>query len=126
MKLDYLDQINAYGESILRLCDFDKKQAIQLREALQQTVLQQKQILDFSTLEFIEARDCQLYFSIFEEDEGITTEDNFNFHCRLTLAGFEKMVELLAPFCNKEATGYQWLYDIDNPIDFLFSPSGSW
>jgi hypothetical protein len=36
------------------------------------------------------------------------------------------MVALLDPFCNKETKGYQWLYDIDSDIDFLFSPAGTW
>jgi hypothetical protein len=36
------------------------------------------------------------------------------------------MISLLDPFCIKDRKGYQYLYDIDNPIDFLFSPAGSW
>ena len=31
----------------------------------------------------------------------------------------------LEPFCNKETKSYQYLYDLDNPTDFIFSPSGT-
>jgi hypothetical protein len=33
------------------------------------------------------------------------------------------MAKLLEPFCKKETKGFQYLYDIDNPTDLLFSPS---
>ncbi|WP_299671209.1 hypothetical protein [uncultured Polaribacter sp.] len=43
----------------------------------------------------------------------------------LTLEGFTNMTKLLEPFCQKESKGYQYLYDIDNPTDLLFSPTAS-
>jgi hypothetical protein len=51
---------------------------------------------------------------------------NGDFECSLTDAAYKEMVYLMEPFCVKEATGYQWLYEIDCPIDFLFSPGGTW
>jgi hypothetical protein len=34
------------------------------------------------------------------------------------------MLELIEPF-TKHAQGYQWLYDLDTPVEFLFSPNGT-
>jgi hypothetical protein len=36
------------------------------------------------------------------------------------------MLKLLKLYSNKETKGFQYLYDIDNPADFLFSPVGTW
>ena len=62
---------------------------------------------------------------MFKSDEGIITKDNETFFCVLTLSGFKNMLKLLEPFCKKESRSFQYLYDIDNPTDLLFSPSAS-
>jgi len=36
------------------------------------------------------------------------------------------MIYLLEPFCEKEESGYQWLYDVITPIELLFSSNGDW
>ena len=126
MELDYIPNINEYGENVIRLYNFDKSQAIQFRDLIQEAIINKKQKLDLSKVDFIEPRNCNLILGIYESDEGILSADNVTFYCALTLAGFETMVRLLEPFCNKETKGFGYLYDIDNPIDFLFSPAGSW
>jgi len=110
----------------MRLYEFDKAQAIQFRDALQQTILQQKQSLDVNALPFVQARNCNLLLQLSDEDEGIIQVAKFDFTCKLTINGYEKMIAILAPFCLKETKGYQWLYDVDNLTDFLFSPGGTW
>ena len=126
MKLDYIDRINEYGDNIVRLYDFDKAEAIKFRNTLQHTIITNQQHFDLSVVDFIEARNCTLTLRISEEDEGIITSNKKQFYCNLTTKGFEKMILLLEPFCNKETKGYQWLYDIDSSTDFLFSPGGTW
>jgi len=61
-----------------------------------------------------------------EEDTGMTSEDGSMFFCDLTAASYVQMIKLLEPFCKKESVTYQWLYDVDNITDFLFSPAGTW
>ena len=56
-----------------------------------------------------------------DTDEGITTEDNEYFFCDLTLDTYKEMIRLVEPFCLKETDAFQYLYDLDNPIDFIFS-----
>ncbi len=126
MELDFIDNVNEYGESVVRLYNFDKEEAIKLRDLMIKTVLLKKQRLDLSKVDFIEPRNCNLILGLFKTDEGIISSDNKTFYCALTLEGYTKMLKLIEPFCQKNTKGHQYLYDIDNPIDFLFSPAGTW
>jgi len=90
------------------------------------SIITKKKSLYLNELDFIEARNCELTLRLADDDIGIVTEDTVLFFCDLTLEGFHEMVTLLEPFCLKETKGYQWLYDIDNETDFLFSPGGTW
>lgn len=126
MELDYIENINDFGENVVRLYNFDKSQAIKFRELIRDTIVNRKQKLDLSQVEFIEKRNCNLILGLFKTDEGILSNDNKTFYCALTLESYNNMLKLLEPFCDKETKGYQYLYDIDNPTDFLFSPAGTW
>lgn len=125
MELDFIENIDDHDQSIVRLYNFNKKEAIKFRDLLKEVVIAKKQKLDLSQVEFITPRNCNLIFGLFKTDEGILTKDNETFFCILTLDGFKKMIQLLAPFCKKESKGYQYLYEIDNPIDLLFCPTAS-
>lgn len=126
MELDFIDNINDFGENIVRLYNFDKSQAIKFRELIKDTILTKKKKLDLSKIDFIECRNCNLILGLFKTDEGIFTQDKKAFYCALTIENYEAMLKLLQPFCEKETKGHQYLYDIDNPTDFLFSPAGTW
>lgn len=125
MKLDYISNYNAYGENILRLYNFDMSQAIMFRDLIQDVIVNRNQRLDLSKVDFIEESEYNLILGVFKMDEGILSDDNKNFVCALTLDGFINMLKLLEPFCNKETKGHQYLYEIDNPTDFLFAPAGT-
>ena len=126
MKLDYIDNINEYGDNLVRLYDFDMSQADKLKQIIQNVILSNECNLDLSLLDFIQARNCNLTLRLANEDIGIITTDKINFFCDLTTEGYIKMIELLEPFCKRETNGYQYLYDIDSPTDLLFSPGGTW
>lgn len=126
MKLDYITDFNEYGDSIVRLYEFDRSQAELFKKAVHETIIFKKSTLDLSSLDFIQTRNCNLILQIANEDIGITTSDNEHFVCELTTQGYIQLIALLEPFCNKETRSYQWLYDIDSNIDFLFSPAGTW
>lgn len=125
MQLDYLDNYNGLNENIVRLFDFNKAEAIQFRDLIQNTVVNNKQKLDLSQIDYINTENYNLIFGLFKTDEGILTKDKQTFFCILTMDGFQKMIQLLEPFCQKETRGHQYLYDIDNPTDLLFAPSAS-
>ena len=125
MELDYIENVNGLDENIVRLYNFNKAEAILFRDLLKETIIDKRQKLDLSQVDFITPRNCNLIFGLFKSDEGILTKDNQTFFCILTLEGFTNMAKLLEPFCKKETKGFQYLYDIDNPTDLLFSPSAS-
>tara|TARA_R110002126_G_scaffold99202_3_gene230316 strand:+ start:23199 stop:23576 length:378 start_codon:yes stop_codon:yes gene_type:complete len=125
MKLDYLEDYNGLEENIVRLFDFNKAEAIKFRNILKETVIDKKQKLDVSQVDFIDTENYNLIFGLFKTDEGILTKDNQTFFCVLTIESFRKMIRLLEPFCKKETKSYQYLYDLDTPTDLLFAPNAS-
>ncbi|MFK8059637.1 MAG: hypothetical protein AB8B78_06040 [Polaribacter sp.] len=125
MKLDYLEDYNGLQENIVRLFNFDKAEAILFRDLLIDTIINKKQKLDLSQVNFIDTEECNLIFGLFKTDEGILTKDNETFFCILTIESFIEMVKLLEPFCKKESKGYQYLYDVDTPTDLLFAPAAN-
>jgi hypothetical protein len=125
MQLDYIENIDGHDQNIVRLYNFNKAEAILFRKLIKDTIIDKKQKLDLSQVDFITPRNCNLIFGLFKSDEGIITKDNETFFCVLTLEGFIKMAKLIEPFCKKESKGYQYLYDIDNPTDLLFCPTAS-
>ncbi len=126
MELDYIENINEFGDNVVRLYNFDKSQAIKFRELIKDIIVNRKQKLDLSQVGFIENRNCNLILGLFKTNEGILSSDNKTFYCALTLESYHTMLKLLESFCEKETKGYKYLYDIDNPTDFLFSPAGTW
>lgn len=126
MQLDFIDNLNEYGDNVVRLYNFDMSEAIKFRDALSDFLSSGAPILDLSTLDFIEERNCKLSLAIADEDLGIVTRDKTVFYCAMTQKGFKGILELIEPFCEKETKGYKMLYDIDSLTDFLFSPAGTW
>ncbi|MFA5970983.1 MAG: hypothetical protein WC780_01430 [Lentimicrobiaceae bacterium] len=121
MKLKFLENINEYDEHAVRLNDFDKAQASLFLQILIDLTTTGKQFISLSDYEFIEPINCELTLRKAETDEGIITDDYQHFFCDLTLEGYTEMIKLIEPFCIKETDAYRILYDLDNPIDFIFS-----
>ena len=121
MKLQYLHNINEFDEHAVRLSDFNSAQADAFRQVVEELVTGKPDFINLSDLEFIEEINCSLLLRISEEDTGITTRDGKDFFCDLTAEGYKDMIRLIEPFCKKESQSYQWLYELDVPIGFLFS-----
>ena len=85
MELDYIENINEYGENVVSLYNFDKAQAIKFRDLIKDTILIRKHKLDLSHVDFIERRNCNLILGLFKTDEGILSKDNNTFYCMLTI-----------------------------------------
>jgi hypothetical protein len=133
MKLEFLDDltdggkyVNVISERLIRLYDFDKHQALSLKEVIEKELLDRQKEISLSSLNFVEPLNCNLTLKFSSIDQGITTVENGGFECYLTDAAYKEMTYLIEPFCISEATGYQWLYEINCPIDLLFSPGGTW
>ncbi|MGB0403876.1 MAG: hypothetical protein ACPGEG_07240 [Salibacteraceae bacterium] len=126
MELDFIKDVNEFNENVVRLYNFDKSESIKFRDLIKENIVLKGQKLDLSTIEFIEPRNCNLILGLYKDDEGMLTNDFKTFYCAMTLEGFIEMLKTLEPFCQKETKGHAYLYDIDNPTDFLFSPAGTW
>lgn len=125
MKLEYIKDINGYDEHTIRLSDFDSSQANKFREVIN-LIIDNKTSIELTNHDFIELLNIKLTLRVAQEDLGITTTDYTDFFCDLTIDSYKNISKLLEPFCRKESRGYQWLYDIDTPIGFLFSAGGRW
>ena len=79
MQLDFIDNINEYGENVVRLYNFDKYEAIQFRDLIKVTIVERKQKLVLSEVDFIETRNCNLILGLFKTDEGIFSVDDKTF-----------------------------------------------
>jgi hypothetical protein len=121
MKLEFLHQINEFNEHAVRLSNFDSSQAKAFQKAIQEIIIGSKNPLNVHELDFIESVNCLFTMRIAYEDIGLEEVEGKHLYCDLTLKSYVKMVLLIEPFCNKESKGYQWLYDVDTPIDLLFS-----
>ena len=133
MKLEFLDDISDSGKyaqvvsnQLVGLHDFDEVEAASLRNNIIEEILKGNKALSLSSLDFIEPINCNLTFTISENDEGLETHDKINFECSLTIPLYQRMTHLIKPFCERRSHGYQWLYELDCEIDLLFSPGGTW
>ncbi|RSK44755.1 hypothetical protein [Hymenobacter perfusus] len=133
MKLEFLNDISAGGEfngvvtdQLIRLYDFDQNEACQFRDNIIRKIMLDAAPISLASMDFIHSINCRLTLEVTPESIGIISADNYQFFCRLTKGEYENMIRLLEPFCAGNLDAYQWLYDIDTPIEFLFSPGGGW
>jgi hypothetical protein len=129
MKIEYLTQTNPAHpkDSILRILDFDSSEACQFRAILSKLADGSITKTDLSGIPFIAAiADCHLVLNVGLSDKGIIVHSENTFECILTKNSWEDAVGLVEPFCEGNLSGYQWLYNLNTNIDFLFSPSGDW
>jgi len=129
MKVEYLANINSAHpkESILRVFDFDSTQACKFRDILSKLATGPTSEMDISDLPFVTSIDgCRLILKAGIRDRGLSQVSSTDFECTLTKLTWENAEGLVEPFCQGDLSGYQWLYDLDNDIKFLFSPSGDW
>lgn len=133
MTLEFLDDISDGGKytdvfpkQLIRLYNFDSVETKMLSDQIRTEILEKEKSLDIASLNFIEALNCNLELRLSQTSRGIRSLDDYNFYCDLTKADFEDMLLRIEPFYLDNQNGYQWLYDIDTPIEFLFSPGGTW
>lgn len=126
MTLDYLANINNYGDHLIRLYNFNMAEAAAFYEVFKKTVIEQKQVLDLSEILFIDRSGINLKIRIFPNDEGVRTNDGNTFFCDMSYESLKQMLVLIEPFTKKETRTYQYLYDLDIETDFVFSPEGTW
>jgi hypothetical protein len=130
MKIEYLTEVNpAYpSDSILRIFDFDYFEACQFREILSKLANGSVAETDLSNLPFVTSiSGCRLILKVGSKDKGIVPLSGNAFECILTRNAWQDAESFVEPFCDENpVSGYQWLYDLDNDIELLFSKNGDW
>ena len=136
MKLDFLDDLTDNGRypyadpaKLLRLYDFDYRQADRLKNLIDTEIISNQTELELSTLDFVESVNCGLRLKLSVQNLGIGfPSDGRSFLCELTLEGYRTMSNIIGYFSKASAAnGYNWLYDPKgDKISLLFSPGGTW
>jgi len=124
MILDFIDNINGFGDNIVRLSNFTHQEATSFKSLMTESIIIENNAFELKDVEFIESKDCSLTFRIGLEDEGISTSDKKSFFCDMTVAGYRNMIALIEPYCKRDRKSYTMLYDVDSNTDLLFTPSG--
>lgn len=131
MKLEYLNNISDGGkfkqvvsDNLIRLYDFDESQTTAFAQAINQTLIVDKQMLNLSIIKFIEPQNCSLVLQLSLVDKGILRGSNENtFVCHLTEQSYAAMIQMVKSY----SQGYHWLCDTSaEDIDFLYSAGGTW
>ena len=78
MQLDYIDEINEYGDNIVRLYDFNSGEADKFMKTVHQTLVLNKEPLELTTIDFIAARNCKLNYHLRQKAILLRFD-----HCRL-------------------------------------------
>jgi hypothetical protein len=125
VKLEHLPAAPDGHDELIRLFNFDAREAAALMAVVSDWLRDPSGPLQLDTLPFIFNVNCSVRSVVADKDEGIWAIGAGAFECRSRIASIEWMLNLMEPF-SKEATGYQWLYDLDTPIELLFSPMGAW
>lgn len=135
MKLDFLDDLSDGGKfpdadpnQLIRLYDFNSREALLFAQFIRKDLLGEEKTIELQSVSFIESINCSLTMKLCTKDMGIISMNNAHFTCMLTKETYTEMLLLIEPFYEADMSGYQWLYDLDIPIDFLFSSgsAGSW
>ncbi len=127
MKMEFLAD-GAPECPLLRLYDFDTKQAGQLQSLLSSLAdgtQNEKSLQEALSAEAVE--DCRLVLQVADKDQGIVWNAQADtFFCRLRCSSWESVAELVWPFCVSSVAGtFQWLNETSR-IRWLLSPNGLW
>ena len=135
MKLEFLKDLSDGGkykdvssDNLIRLYDFNPKEAIQLQNLIKQLLDESIPEINLEKQSIIKSVNCQLKLVIHEDNNGINRLTSNKFICKMSKESYKQMIYLIEPFTREQKSGYQWLDEScsESDIDFLFSPGGSW
>lgn len=118
---------NIPTSSMIRAFDFDSLEACRFRDTLSGLSSGAISEIDLTGLPFVTPiGGCRLILKVGKGDMGTIQFSKTVFECVLTKVSWETAEGLVEPFCDGNLSGYQWLYNLNTNIEFLFSPSGEW
>jgi hypothetical protein len=129
MKIEHLPNTDPEHpmDSILRVFDFDSSEACHFRNFLSGLANGSISEINLSGLPFVSAvGGCNLVLKVGTMDKGMIRISSGVFECILTRDTWQNAERLVEPFCTRNLRGFQWLYNLNTDIQFLFSPNGKW
>lgn len=88
-------------------------------------IINNETIKALDTEPFIIGPTIRLLFKKGSKDIGIKKDTNY-YICELRKKTFIEMITLIDDLRNKNFDGFQWLYNLNTPIDFLLSNNCTW
>ena len=123
MKVEFLEK--SQDGPLIRLFDFNEKEAAELKYLLDQLVDGKIKSLALHEHCNIDPKDnCHLTFLPQEKDKGVRRRGE-EFECVLTKSSLSSVSELVGSFAFAPAEGYEWL-DETSGISLLISPERRW
>ena len=129
MKIEHLTNTDSDHpkSNMIRAFDFDSWEACRFRDILSGLANGAISEIDLTGLPFVTTiGGCRLILKVGKGDMGTIQLSKTVFECVLTKVSWETAEDRVAPFCDGDLSGYQWLYKLNTNIEFLFSPSGEW
>lgn len=125
MKLEYLPE-GSPECPLIRLYDFGQSEANQLRELVKSLATGDLENLALHNEPWIEpVGGCSLSLRRGNRNQGIRQSQTLRFECMLSSDGWSNVEGLLEPFCEHNATGFQWLTN-GGRVALVISPDGQW
>ena len=129
MKLDRVEDINEYHDSVIRIWDFSRDDLAALVDAFSEIVSGATSQLELRTRTRLENVDgTQLIIAVSDVDKGVVTGEQPDiFWCRLTSHTWMQNITSIQHLMENDFTrGYHWLHNCNVPYELLLSFSGKW
>ena len=125
MKLEYLSE-GSPDSPLIRLYSFTLREVLRLKERVDNLSTGELSEIALHKEPGVEPIDgCEFQLKLGDRDRGIVQITPVHFECALSNEGWIDVSCLLEPFCEPDATGFQWLVD-KGPISLLISVKGTW
>jgi len=111
---------------LIRLFQFTPAEVQELRKLVRSLVSGERQSVALQHEAWTEPiGGCQLSLRRGNRDEGVRQVEPLKFDCILTSDRWSNVEGLLAPFCDSDTTGFQWLTH-EGKVPLLICQSGKW
>lgn len=111
-------------DKIICLSHFSKTELYSLIQTLKD--VQKGHDVVLSEQSYIDYKEIRLEMRLSSLDIGISKINEMGFVCNLSASAYMNAINLIEQLLKDEMNGFQWLYDIDTPIDFLLSKDAKW
>lgn len=111
-------------DKIICLSHFSKAELLMLIQSLKD--VQKGNVIVLPEQAYMCYKEVKLELRLSNRDYGISQENEMSFVCNLSVSAYKNAINLIDQLLTNEMNGFQWLYDIDIPIELLLSKDAKW